>query len=154
MILRHDKSVGSLSICSISNCYGSRLRRKLTTLTAKTTGRDVLHCQTYRSPRNVCAKIVMNKVATDTKILDLRTRYRTKLGWFFWFWPIQRYNTTKGKWQIVYLRTRFRTKLGWFFWFGPILETIRRNLACVWLEVQCQFSPPPFMCQLSKSECV
>ena len=25
------------------------------------------------------------KVATDTNILDLRTRYRTKLGWFFWF---------------------------------------------------------------------
>ena len=29
------------------------------------------------------------KVATDTNILDPRTRYRTKLGWFFWFWPIK-----------------------------------------------------------------
>ena len=26
-----------------------------------------------------------SKVATDTNILGLRTRYRTKLGWFFWF---------------------------------------------------------------------
>ena len=68
------------------------------------------------------------KVATDTNILDPRTRYRTKLGWFFWFWPIQRYDTTKGKWQILYLRTRYRSKLGWFFWFGPIHVTIRHNL--------------------------
>ena len=65
------------------------------------------------------------KVATDTNILDLRTRYRTKLGWFFWFVPIQRYNTTVGKWQILYLWTRYRYKLGWFFWFGPIQVTIR-----------------------------
>ena len=28
---------------------------------------------------------INTKVATDTNILDLRTRYRTKLGWFFWF---------------------------------------------------------------------
>ena len=27
----------------------------------------------------------MGKVVTDTNMLDLRTRYRTKLGWFFWF---------------------------------------------------------------------
>ena len=26
-----------------------------------------------------------NKVETDTNILDLRTRYRTKLGCIFWF---------------------------------------------------------------------
>ena len=26
-----------------------------------------------------------SKVETDTNILDLRTEYRTKLGWFFWF---------------------------------------------------------------------
>ena len=70
----------------------------------------------------------MDKVATDTNILDLRTRYRSKLGWFFWFRPIQRYYTTMGKWQILYLRTRYRSKLGWFFWFGPIHATIRRNL--------------------------
>ena len=69
------------------------------------------------------------KVATDTKILYLRTRYRTILGWFFWFWLTQRYDTTMGKWQILYLRTRYRSKLGWFFWFGPIQVTIRRNLA-------------------------
>ena len=25
------------------------------------------------------------KVETDTDIFDLLTRYRTKLGWFFWF---------------------------------------------------------------------
>ena len=69
------------------------------------------------------------KVATDTKILDLRTRYRTKLGWFFWFCQIQRYDTTKRKWQILYLRTRYRTKLDWFFWFDAIHETICGNLA-------------------------
>ena len=69
------------------------------------------------------------KVATDTNILDLLTRYRTKLGWFFWFWPIQRFDTTMGKWQILYLRTRYRSKLGLLFWFGPIHVTIRRNLA-------------------------
>ena len=57
----------------------------------------------------------MSKVATDTNILDLRTKYITKLGWFFWFWPIQRYDTTMGKWQILYLRTRYRSKLGWIF---------------------------------------
>ena len=28
------------------------------------------------------------KVATDINILDLRTRYRSKFGWFFWFGPI------------------------------------------------------------------
>ena len=39
------------------------------------------------------------KVATDTNILDLRTIYRTKLDWFVWFWPIQIYDTTMGKWQ-------------------------------------------------------
>ena len=59
----------------------------------------------------------------------LRTRYRTKLGWFFWFWPIQRYNTTMGKSQIFYLRTTYRSKLVFFFWFGPIHMMIRRNLA-------------------------
>ena len=58
----------------------------------------------------------------------VRTRYRTKLGWFVWFWPIQRYNTTKAKWQILYHRTRYRSKLGWFFWFGPIHVMIRHNL--------------------------
>ena len=73
-------------------------------------------------------QIGMSKVATDTYILDLRTKYITKLGWFFWFWPIQRYNTTKGKWQILYPRTRYRSKLGWFFWFDRIHVTIRRNL--------------------------
>ena len=60
------------------------------------------------------------KVATDTNILDLRTRYRSKLGWFFCFCPIQRHNTTKGKWQILYLRTRYRSKLGWIFRLWPI----------------------------------
>ena len=75
----------------------------------------------------------IGEVATDTDILCLRTRYRTKLGRFFWFYPIQRCDTIKGKWQIVYLRTTYRTKLGWFFWFGTILETIRRNLAN-WLQ--------------------
>ena len=69
------------------------------------------------------------KVATDTKILYLRTRYRYKLSWFFWFWPIQRYDTTKGKWQILYLRTRYRYKLGSIFWIGTIHVTIPRNLA-------------------------
>ena len=39
----------------------------------------------------------ITKVATDTMILDLRTRYRTKVGWFLWFCPIQRYDTTKAK---------------------------------------------------------
>ena len=73
----------------------------------------------------------MHMVATDTKILDLRTRSRTKFGWFFWFWQIQRYDTTMGKWQILYLQTRYRSKLGWFFWFGPIPVTIRRNLGHV-----------------------
>ena len=75
-----------------------------------------------------CSGWPTGKVATDTNILDLRTRHRTKLGWFFWFWPIQRYNTKKGKWQILYLRTRYRSKLGWFFWFGLIHMTVRRNL--------------------------
>ena len=56
---------------------------------------------------------------------DLRTRYRTKLGWFFWFWPIQTYDTTIRKWQILYLRIRYRSKLGWFFWFGPICCNLR-----------------------------
>ena len=59
----------------------------------------------FRLPRQI------DKVATDTNILDLRTRYRTRLGWFFWFCLIQRYVTTKGKWQILYLRTRYTTKL-------------------------------------------
>ena len=27
----------------------------------------------------------LGKVATDTNILDLHTRYRSKLGWIFWF---------------------------------------------------------------------
>ena len=64
------------------------------------------------------------KVATDTYILDLRTRYRIKLGFF----GSDRYKDM-GKWQILYLRTRYRSKWGWFFWFGPIHVTIRRNLA-------------------------
>ena len=33
----------------------------------------------------VTFRIPTGKVATDTNILDLRTRHRTKLGWFFWF---------------------------------------------------------------------
>ena len=52
--------------------------------------------------------------------------------WFFWFWPMQRYDTTMGKWQNCVSRTRYRTKLGWFFWFGPIQVKICRNLA--WVE--------------------
>ena len=82
-------------------------------------------------------KCAFLKVATDTTILYLRTRYRTILGWFFWFWPIQGYDTTKGKWQILYLRTRYRSKLGWFFWFGPIHVTIRRNLGISYASQQC-----------------
>ena len=82
-----------------------------------------------RCGRGRCLQnIPSSKVATDTKILDLRTRYRTKLGWFFWFCLMRRYHTIQGKWQIVYLRTRYRTKVGRFFWFGTIHETICRNL--------------------------
>ena len=69
------------------------------------------------------------KVATNTNIVYLQTRYSSKFSWFFWFSPIQRYDTTMRKWQILYLRTRYRSKLGWFLWFGPIHVTIRRNLA-------------------------
>ena len=43
-----------------------------------------------------------------TDILNLRPRYRTKLAWSLWFWPLQRYDTTKGKGQILHLRTRYR----------------------------------------------
>ena len=75
-------------------------------------------------------KVVPNQGCDRYKDLDLQTRYRTRLGWFFWFCPIQRYDTTKGKWQILYLRTRYRTKLGWFFWFGPIHVKILHNLGC------------------------
>ena len=52
-------------------------------------------------------RLMVGKVATYTNILALRTRYRTKLGWFFWFCPIQRYDTTMGKWQILDLWTRY-----------------------------------------------
>ena len=38
------------------------------------------------APSNLqCQYRAHYKVATDTNILDLRTRYRTKLGRFFWF---------------------------------------------------------------------
>ena len=96
-----------------------------------TTGPEVMQykCRRCTPTDRASGVCLLIKVATDTNILDLRTRYRTKLGWFFWFWPIQRYDTTMGKWQSLYLRTRYRSKLGWFFWFGPIHLTIRRNLA-------------------------
>ena len=52
---------------------------------------DSRECHSYEG----ASQIVLNsenhlpmtsiKVATDAKILDLRTRLRTKLGWFFWF---------------------------------------------------------------------
>ena len=42
-----------------------------------------------------CSGWPAGKVATDTNILDLRTRHRTKLGWFFWFWPQSRYREDK-----------------------------------------------------------
>ena len=51
------------------------------------------------------------------------------LGLFFWFWPLQRYDTTVGKCNILYLRTRYRSTLGWIFWFGLIYVTKRLNLA-------------------------
>ena len=80
----------------------------------------------------------------EHNLARLRTRYRTKLGWFFWFWPIQRYDTTMGKWQILCLRTRCRSKLGWFFWFGSIHVTIHRNLALIY---QLFVSLPGHICQ-------
>ena len=46
-------------------------------------------------------KVVPNQGCDRYKDLDLQTRYRTRLGWFFWFCPIQRYDTTKGIWQIL-----------------------------------------------------
>ena len=39
--------------------------------------------------------VVICKVANDINILDLRTRYRTKLDWFFRFRPIQIYRVSK-----------------------------------------------------------
>ena len=49
-----------------------------------------------------------------------------------WFFTIERYNTTKIKWQILHLQTDTRCKMDWFFWFQAfqlIHLAIRRNLA-------------------------
>ena len=70
----------------------------------------------------------MNKAAAGTKILVLRTMYRYKLGRLFWFCPILRWDTNKGKWHSLYLQTRYRTKFGWIFRFTTIHVRIRRNL--------------------------
>ena len=43
------------------------------------------HCALAVADRQQFLKGTRFKVATDTNILDLRTRYRTKLVWFFWF---------------------------------------------------------------------
>ena len=54
--------------------------------------RENMHVGKGRKSRMV----VICKVANDINILDLRTRYRTKLDWFFRFFPIQRYDRTMG----------------------------------------------------------
>ena len=49
-------------------------------------------------PQGCVSSFLNGKLATDKNILELRTRYRNKLGWFFWFRPIKRYDTTMRKW--------------------------------------------------------
>ena len=70
------------------------------------------------------------KVATDTNILYLRTRYRYMKGVSSVSFRYLDTDTINKSWLKMYLRYRYRSKLGWIFWFGPIHVTIRRNLAC------------------------
>ena len=47
--------------------------------------RPLGHLFRQRGQHHAGEWLSISKVAIDTNILDLRTRYRTKLGWFFWF---------------------------------------------------------------------
>ena len=77
---------------------------------------------------------VFTKVATDTNILYLRTRYRYMKGvssGSFRYLDTDTINKSRLK---MYLRYRYRSKLGCFFWFGPIHVTIRRNLDGIYYD--------------------
>ena len=69
-----------------------------------------------------------DKVAADTNGLPRRTRYRTKLGWFFWVCMVHCDDTTKGEWQIWFSKPD--TETNWVAYFGSarFTVTIRRNL--------------------------
>ena len=78
--------------------------------------------------RTCCCELNTIKVRTDATYFVRRARYRTKLGWFFWFVTIQRYNTTKENCQILVRRTRYRTKLAGSYGSARYTVSIRPYL--------------------------
>ena len=90
--------------------------RKLSRFVTPGTNRKFGVAERKGSIQSFVSISTIGKVATDTKILYLRTRYRTKLGWFFWFCRIQRYNTTKGKMANFVSPNQIQNQFGLVLW--------------------------------------